>query len=112
MGGERDIGFRYRITYVLGKKESEFLAEIAEYRRPEKLVIRLTEGRLPRDGYANEVYELSQTKDGTLLEQRIEIENSGINIFFRFLIAFIRRFGVPMGKRYLERLKELAESPS
>jgi len=110
--GDRDIGFRYRITYVMGKKENDFLAEIVEYRKPEKLVIRLTEGRLPWGGYVSEAYELSRTKDGTLLEQSIEIPNSGINIFLRWLIAFIVRFGSPTGKKYLERLKELAEAPS
>ncbi len=40
--GERAVGYRYRITYTMRKKTSEFLAEIVEYRRPEKLVIRLT----------------------------------------------------------------------
>jgi uncharacterized protein YndB with AHSA1/START domain len=109
--GDRDRGFRYRITYFMGKKESEFSAEIVEYRKPERLVIRLTEGRLPWGGYVNEVYELSGDKDGTLLEQRIEIDVE-INIFLRWLIAFIVRFGSPTGKKYLERLKELAEAPS
>jgi uncharacterized protein YndB with AHSA1/START domain len=109
--GDRDRGFRYRITYVMGKKENEFSAEIVEYRKPERLVIRLSEGRLPWGGYVNEVYELSGTRDGTLLEQRIEI-NVEINIFLRWLIAFIVRFGSPTGKKYLQRLKELAEAPS
>ena len=110
--GDRDIGFRYRITYIMGKKASEFLAEIVEYRKPERLVIRLTEGKLAWGGYVSEVYELSRTKDGTLLEQRIEILNSGINIFLRLLIVFVLRFGSPTGRKYLERLKELAEAPS
>ena len=110
--GDRDIGFTYRITYVMGKKASEFLAEVVEYRKPEKLVIRLTEGKLAWGGYVSEVYELSRTKDGTLLEQRIEIPNSGINIFLRLLIAFVLRFGSLTGRKYLERLKELAEAPS
>jgi hypothetical protein len=110
--GERAPGYRYRITYAMREKKSEFLAEIVEYRKPEKLVIRLTEGNLPRGSTINESYQLSPTVEGTLLEQRVEIHNSGINIFFRLLIAFIFRFGKPTGQKYLEKLKELVEAPS
>jgi hypothetical protein len=87
-------------------KANEFLAEIIEYRKPEKLVFRLTEGKLPPNSHVSEIYELSQTAEGTLLEQRIEMHNSGMNIFIRLLIGFILRFGKPMGKRYLEKLKD------
>ena len=45
--GQRCKGFRYRLTYVLGGKESEVSAEIEEYQPPTKLVIRHTGGRLP-----------------------------------------------------------------
>lgn len=110
--GTRAVGYRYRITYAMSGKTSEFLAEIIEYRPPEKLVIRLTEGNLPTGSTIDEVYELSATAEGTLLEQRIEIHNSGINIFWRLLLAFISRFGKPMGQKYLEKLKELVEAPS
>ena len=47
--GERAIGYRYRITYAMTNKASEFLAEITEWRKPEKLVIHLTEGNLPKN---------------------------------------------------------------
>jgi uncharacterized protein YndB with AHSA1/START domain len=110
--GERAIGYRYRITYAMKNKTSEFLAEIIEYRKPERLVIRLTEGNLPRGSYIDEIYHLSRTAAGTLLEQRIEINDSGINIFFRLLIAFIYRVGKPTGQKYLAKLKELVEAPS
>lgn len=110
--GRRAVGYRYRITYAMRNKASEFLAEIIEYRKPEKLVIRLTEGNLPRGSYIEEVYQLSRTAEGTLVEQTIEINNSGINIFFRMLIAFLYRFGKPIGQKYLEKLKELVETSS
>ena len=80
--GERAVGYSYRITYAMRKKTSEFLAEIVEYRKPERLVIRLTEGNLSSGSYTDEIYRLSRTAEGTLLEQRIEVHNSGINIFF------------------------------
>jgi carbon monoxide dehydrogenase subunit G len=107
--GERSVGYRYRVTYVMSRKANEFLAEIIEYRKPEKIVIRLTEANLPTRSTVNEIYELSPSEEGTLLEQRIEINNSGLNLFFRLLIAFIHRFGKPTEKRYLEALKELIE---
>jgi hypothetical protein len=110
--GERAIGYRYRINYAMRNKACEFLAEITDYHKPEKLVIRLTEGNLPRGSYISEVYQLSRMAEGTLLEQRVEINNVGINIFFRLMIAFIYRFGKPTGQKYLEKLKELVEAAS
>jgi uncharacterized protein YndB with AHSA1/START domain len=107
--GARSVGYRYRVTYAMSRKANEFLAEITEYRRPEKIVIRLTEANLARGRTVNEIYELSPSEEGTLLEQRIEINNSGLNLFFRLLIAFLHRFGKPTGKRYLAGLKELIE---
>jgi hypothetical protein len=109
--GERSVGYRYRVTYVMSRKANEFLAEITEYRKPEKLAIRLTQETFSKGSSVNEIYELSPSEEGTLLEQRIEINNSGINLLFRLLIAFIHRFGKPTGKRYLVGLKELIERP-
>lgn len=54
--GERAVGHRYRITYEMRKKTNEFLAGLIEYRKPERLVIPLTEGNLPRGSYTNEIY--------------------------------------------------------
>jgi hypothetical protein len=94
---------------VLSGKESEVSAEIEEYQPPTKLVIRLTGGRLPPNGYAQEMYELSRQNGGTALTQTIQVHNSGINILFRLFIAFVHRFGKPTGKKYLTVLKELVE---
>ncbi len=107
--GQRCKGFRYRLTYVLGGKESEISAEIEEYQPPTKLVIRHTGGRLPPGGYAQEIYELSRENGGTALTQTIQVHNSGINILFRLFIAFVHRFGKPTRKKYLTVLKELVE---
>jgi len=107
--GQRCKGFRYRVTYVMGGKENELSAEIEEYQPPAKLIIRHTGGRLPPNGYAQEIYELSRENGGTALTQIIRLYNSGINLFFRLLIALLYRFGTPTGKKYLTILKELVE---
>jgi uncharacterized protein YndB with AHSA1/START domain len=107
--GERNVGYRYRITYVMSQKAREFLAEITEYKKPERLVLHLTESDHPTRSSVDEIYQLSPTGEWTLLEQRIEINNSGMNIFLRLLVFFIMRFGKPTGKKYLETLKELVE---
>jgi hypothetical protein len=67
---------------------------------------------LESENPAHFLYQLSTTVEGTLLEQRVEIHNSGINIFLRLLISFISRFGKPTGQKYLEKLKELVEASS
>ena len=107
--GEWTEGSRYRVRYELNGREGNFLAEILEYKKPEKLVIHLTGGNMPVNGYFQEVYELSENKNGTLLKLSFGIYNSGINIFSRSFIVISHLFSIKTGKKYLKRLKELVE---
>jgi len=103
-------GYRYAITYQMRDRAraSEFLAEFVHFEPFSKLVIRLT-GPSSRDMVIDEIYDLSERDGGTLLTQSIIIVNSGINIFFRFLIRLVQRWGKPTGKRYLETLRDIIE---
>ena len=105
-------GYRYAITYQMHEraKASEFLAEFVHYEPPSKLVIRLTGSFAPHDMVIEEIYELTGRDEGTLLTQTIGIDNSGINIFCRFLIWLIQRWGKPTGTRYLETLRDCITS--
>ena len=107
--GGRTRGFRYQITYALSGRKNELSAEIEEYQEPVRLVIHLTGGNLPRNGYFREVYDLSKNPTGTLLTQTIQIHHSGINPFFRWVIWLLHRFGWPTGMTYLAALKDLVE---
>lgn len=104
-------GYRYAITYQMHEraKASEFLAEFVHFDPPSKLVIRHTGGLSPQHKIIEEIYELTERDGGTFLMQTIHIDNSGINIFFRFLIWLIQRWGKPIGKRYLETLRDIIE---
>jgi len=104
-------GYRYAITYQMHEraKASEFLAEFVHFEPFSKLVIRHTGGLSPHDRVIEEMYELSERDGGTFLTQSIHIENSGINIFLRFLIWIIQRWGKPTGKPYLETLRDIIE---
>lgn len=105
-------GYRYAITYQMheNSKAAEFLAEFIHFEPPSKLVIRHTGGISPRNRVIEEIYELSERDGGTFLTQSINIENSGINIFFRFLIWVIQRWGKPTGKPYLATLRDIIET--
>ena len=107
--GKRGQGFVYGITYVTRGKAQEFRAEYVTYDAPCLLAIRLTSTAMPQDSFVEERYTLTDNGSSTLLEQHIEVHNSEINIFWKMLAAFIMRFGKPVGKRYLETLKELVE---
>lgn len=100
---------RYSVIFELSGKVDELRAEFTHYEPPSKLVIRMTGGKFPRDAYAEEMYELSEDRGQTLLTQRVIVQNSGINVFFRLIIFIIRRFGRPVEKRFLGTLKELVE---
>ena len=104
-------GYRYAITYQMHEraKASEFLAEFVHFAPPTKLVIRHTGGPDSQNRVIEEMYELSERDGGTFLIQTIHIDNAGINIFLRFLVWLIQRWGRPTGKRYLETLRDIIE---
>jgi ligand-binding SRPBCC domain-containing protein len=108
--GEPSEGYRYRVRYKMIGRESNFLAEFMEYQRPVKLLIHLSGGNLPVKGYIQEVYELAENTGGTLLIQRIEVYNSGMNIFSVFMTILIHFFSRFSRKKHLRLLKDFIEA--
>lgn len=100
---------RFRMRYEIGADASNFLCEILEYDRPLRMVIHLKGGFLPVNGYLQEIYELAETKSGTLLKHGIEIYRSRHFITGAGLFA-AHHLPRSCGKMCLRKLKELAES--
>jgi len=107
--GTRGRGYVYAMTYVMSGKAMEFRGEYVTCEPPRLLAIRLTSAAMPPASFVEERYTLTDEGGSTLLEQRIEVHHSGMSIFWRLLAASIMRFGKPVGKRYLETLKEMVE---
>ena len=107
--GKPAAGYQYRVRYKILGRESNFLAEFMEYQEPARLLIHLTGGNLPVKGYIQEIYELSENSKGSLLRQRIEVRNSGMNIFSGFLLIFSHYLGRLAGRKELRGLKEFVE---
>jgi hypothetical protein len=107
--GEPSEGYRYRIRYDLNGKESNFLAEIMEYRKPSRLLIHLTGGNLPCKGYIQEIYELTPNGEGTLVKQQVRIYTPCTHIFSGCRAVFTHYFGKLSKNKYLMPLKKLAE---
>jgi len=108
--GEPAEGYKYRVRYKMIGRESNFLAEFMEYQKPVKLLIHLSGGNLPVKGYIQEIYELAENTRGTLLKQRIEVYNSGTNIFSGCTKVFIHFFSRFSRKRNLRLLKDFIET--
>jgi hypothetical protein len=100
---------QYRIRYSIGGREDNFLAEIMEYEEHHRLVLHFAGGTLPRKGFIQEIYELMPDERGTLLIQRIVMEETGLRFPARLWMRLRNRIGRSSGKRYLSRLRELAE---
>ena len=103
------VDYTYGITYQMSGKTSEFSAQFVEHQPPHRLAIRLTSPAYPREFYVEERYILREEAGATLLNQEIVVFNSAVNMFWRFLMWLIKRFGKPTGQKYLEKLKELIE---
>lgn len=105
-------GYRFAITYQLSEKSrpANFQAEFVQFDPPSKLVIRQTEELAsPQSRTIEEVYELADRDGGTQLVQTIRIEHSGINLFLRFLIWAVQKWGRPTGTTHLAILRETIE---
>lgn len=108
--GAWTAGSRWRVRYEFHGRESNYLAQALEFEKPTRLVIHLTGGDMPVNGYMQEIYELSPSEKGTVLRCNIALSGSGMHFlsgWAKFLSHHIFR---PRRKRYLLKLKELAES--
>ena len=106
-------GFRYRVTFELSGRQSEFDAEITEFSPPLRFAARLEE-RVKGDGrnwqrFIEETYYLTRRREGTHVRHQVRIHHSGINVFLRILIWLILRTGKPQGQTIMERFRLLAE---
>jgi uncharacterized protein YndB with AHSA1/START domain len=102
-------GSRWRVRCEFFGRESNYLAEALEFERPARLVIHLTGGDMPVNGYMQEIYELSASEKGTVLRYSIALSGSGMHLLSRWAKFFSHHLFRPRSKRYLLRLKELAE---
>ncbi|MBI5075131.1 MAG: SRPBCC family protein [Nitrospirae bacterium] len=110
--GRPQANSQYRIRYKLAAKESNFLAEILEYEDSARIALHFSGGNLPKKGFIQEIYEVFPDSKGTLLKQTVLIEKSGMGIAGRLSLRIRNIMGASSGKRYLSRLRELAEGSS
>jgi hypothetical protein len=108
--GKPKANSQCRIRYRLGGEERNLLAEIMEYEEYSRLVLHFSGGSLPKRGYLQEIYELTTNSRGTLLMQNILIENTGSGILRRLAMRFTNRIGRSASKKYLARLRSMAEA--
>ncbi|NJD55996.1 MAG: SRPBCC family protein [Nitrospirae bacterium] len=108
--GEPKAGSQYRIRYHLIGGEGNYAAELMEFEAPVRCVLHLKGGNLPTKGYIQEIYEITEKQHGCQLTQTILTDQAGIG-FFRALHARLGHLlGSGSARRYLRRLKKLAES--
>lgn len=107
--GKPRANSQYRIRYRLGSRESNYLAEIMEYEEFSRLVLHLEGGNLPKKGFIQEIYELSSGSKGTLLIQNILIEHGGLSVSAGLKMRFNNRIGRSSAKKYLMKLRNMAE---
>jgi hypothetical protein len=111
--GPAALGFRYRVTYELSGKKTQFDAEITEFRPGERWTARLEE-RVKGDGrhfdrYMVESYTIHPQVHGAHVVHEVHIHNSGVHPALRFMAWLVMKTGRPVGKPFMERFRELAE---
>jgi len=111
--GSAGVGYRYRVTYELSGRRSEFDAVITEFAAPSRYSAQLEE-RLKGDGsnfqrFMVETYVLTRRRGKTNVDHEVLIHHPGINPFLRGLIWLIMKIGRPVGQPMLAKFAELAE---
>jgi uncharacterized protein YndB with AHSA1/START domain len=107
------LGTRYRITYQMSGRSSQFDAEIVEFAPPRRFVARLEE-RFKGDGrnwrrFMVESYDVTPGPGGTRVVHDVRIHFPGINLILRALVWLIMRAGHPTGPTFMETFGHLAE---
>ncbi len=108
--GERKAGSLYRIRYHLFRGESNYAAELMEFEEPMRCVLHMKGGNLPGRGYLQEIYDVSITEQGSMLTQTILIADAGLLFPSSLNIRLKNLIGNGSSRRYLRKLKGLAES--
>ncbi len=101
---------QYRIRYRLGSRESNYYAELLEYEEFFRFVMHLRGGALPKNGFIQEIYELTPNSKGILLSQLILIERGGLNLPARLMLRLRNLLGSSSAKSYLLKLKGMLET--
>jgi len=107
--GEWTAGSRWRVKFEFHGRESNYLAEVLEFQKPMRLVIHMTGGDMPMSGYMQEIYDLTPSEKGTMLRYNIALSGTGLNFLSAFAKLLSHHLFRPRRKRYLLKLKELAE---
>jgi uncharacterized protein YndB with AHSA1/START domain len=107
--GEWTAGSRWRVRFEFHGRESNYLAEALEFEKPLRLVVHLTGGDMPVNGYLQEIYDLSPSEKGTMLRYAIAFSGSGLNLLSAWAKFLSHHLFRPRSKRYLLKLKKLAE---
>ena len=108
--GEPRAGAQYRIRYRLVGGENNYTAEFMEYEKPVRCVLHLKGGTLPGRGYIQEIYEIADQENGCVFTQTILIEQAGRLFPGSVKMKIMNFLGADSARRYLQKLKRLAES--
>lgn len=106
--GEWTAGSMWRVRPRVSRHEKQLPGRGLEFEKPMRLVVHMTGGDMPVNGYMQEIYELSPSEKGTMLRFIITLSGPGLN-FLSALAKFpSHHLFRPRRKRYLLNLKELA----
>ncbi len=107
--GEWAAGSRWRVRLEFRGRESNYLAEALEFEKPQRLVIHMTGGNMPVSGYIQDIYELLPSRHGTMLRYSIALSGTGMNFLSASVKLILHHLFRPKSRKYLLKLKEMAE---
>ena len=115
-GSDPGVGAWYRLDYTMSKRTARHTAQVAEWIPSERIRLEATaENSFSPGGKGGVVnveilYQLSERRGTTTVQEIFDIRNHGLNIFWVALITLIHGTGKPVEPSGLMRLKEMLEN--
>ena len=108
-GSGKEIGANFGILYVMNTKADDLRGEILVREALSRLTFRYSGGQMPQGDYVDEGFILTQVDDTIGLVRTIDIHLKEIPWWVKIIMWIIFKTGKPVGKPYIETLKDLIE---
>jgi carbon monoxide dehydrogenase subunit G len=105
-------GSTFHMKIKEGGRVAEYDGEVTDRDPPRHLAVRLRGGAMPAGMVVNVDYRLTDLHGRTRLDYAAQMTSDRrLSLFLRLLMPLIRLFGKRQLKRFLKKLKQLAEAP-
>lgn len=106
------IGSRFEATFQMSGKPARTWCEIIEFKPGEKITIRYSgQAFMSKNGFVDETFHMvGKSTMQSLIRHEVDVTNSELPVFVKFLMWFINTFGDSIGRSSLDEIEDLIKN--